>query len=58
MLPDELGEATEKAGGDASAIPGRGGDTKSPADRATVARMRLRTPIATTRRARCAAVTG
>jgi hypothetical protein len=58
MLPGELEEGSATTGGDAWAICGAGGDTKSPADRATVARMRLRTPIATTRRARCAAVTG
>ena len=44
------------AGTDAWATPRSAGVASNPADRATVARMRLRTPIATTRRARCAAV--
>jgi hypothetical protein len=37
--------------------PGRVGGATKPAVRATVARMRFSTPIATTRRARCAVVT-
>jgi len=55
--PDDVSDGLDDGAPEATAMPSFGRGAKMPAVSATLARTRFRTPIATTRRARCAEVT-